>query len=201
MGAGSLNNRTANSTLSVSEWTNNIGKSCCTCSETPGNGELWSLSLRSIVVLSGFMLNSVQNTWQSSIHAERAKKFNILCRIQQLVVDCKVQDVSRDLGGRGEITGLDMKTGRIPVVEMQLCSCVRSPPIVRSCLKQATCIMWIILDVCRLAASKYRLLVKAHRATIDALICWSDNWIQFPFKAYTYQTLRIRFKAKRSSVR
>lgn len=49
--------------------------------------------------LSGSMLNPIQNTWQSSIQAERAKKSDILCRIHQLVVECKVQDVSRDLGG------------------------------------------------------------------------------------------------------
>lgn len=90
---------------SVGEWTNQILR-VATCSETPGNGEQWGLSLRSIVVAllqwcspSGFMLNPVQNTWQSSIQAEGAKKSDILCRIQQLVVECKVQDVSRDFGG------------------------------------------------------------------------------------------------------
>lgn len=53
----------------------------------------------------------------------------------------------------GEITGVDMKTSRIPAVEMHLCSCVRYPPIVCRCLKQATCIMWIIPDVAGLLLS------------------------------------------------
>lgn len=122
-----------------------------TCSETPGNGEQWGLSLRSIVVA---LLQCAHHPVLCSILSKTRGKavsrpkeprsptsfagFNSWWLSAKFRMSAEVW---------GEITGLDMKASRIPVVEMQLCSCVRYPPIVRRCLKQATCIMWIIPDV------------------------------------------------------